>query len=152
MKNEETRSTLVTLSVVLLFLTTGCATSFTPWQGRQVYQGGGGTVRQSNGIDIWENGEPDRPYIILGVIDSSTVPSSSILVGAVFSAASAGDMVNVAKKNGGDAIILVSEQATSGGYTGMVNPTYGGGANVTLRERVGRNAKVVVVKYVTDRY
>jgi hypothetical protein len=105
-------------------------------------------VRTVKGVDIWENGEPDRPYVIVGVIDSATLPTSGVLLGAALAAGSEGDMVNVAKKNGGDAVILVSEQTTSGGYNATVTPDYFGGGTVAIRERVGEISKVLVVKYV----
>jgi hypothetical protein len=133
---------------LVLVFAAGCATSFTPWRGGQVIQGRGGSVRTVKGVDIWENGEPDRPYVIVGVIDSATLPTSSILLGATLAAGSESDMVNAAKKNGGDAVILVSEQFTSGGYNAMVTPNYSGGGTVTIRERVGKVSKVLVVRYV----
>jgi hypothetical protein len=87
-------------------------------------------VRTVKGVDIWENGEPDRPYVIVGVIDSATLPTSGVLLGAALAAGSESDMVDAAKKNGGDAVILVSEQTTGGGG------------------RVGTISKVLVVRYV----
>ncbi len=52
------------LIVVLLMTIYGCAmvigtkTSFTPWEGEQIYQGNGGAVVADNGVEFWSQGEP----------------------------------------------------------------------------------------------
>ena len=50
----------------------GCSsTKFTEYHGSEVLQGAGGEERTVDGIDFWEKGDPDRKYIILGVIEES---------------------------------------------------------------------------------
>jgi hypothetical protein len=62
---------LVVLAASTLLLTACAHTNFTEYRGPSVVAGKGGTVKNGDGIDIWENGDPDRKYQILGVIDDS---------------------------------------------------------------------------------
>ena len=61
---------LAALLLVGLLFASGCATTtFTEYRGPSIAQGSGGTVRTVDGIDFWENGNPNRKFKILGVID-----------------------------------------------------------------------------------
>ena len=39
------------------------------YHGNRIFQGEGGTVRIVNGMEIWENGQPNRKYKIIGIIE-----------------------------------------------------------------------------------
>jgi hypothetical protein len=122
------------LAVVLVaILSTSCrsTTGFTEYRGQGVVEGKGGTVRVVEGIDFWENGEPDRRYRILGVIDDSR--------GEGFVSRSGKDkaIAKVARERGGDAVIL---SGSSREFTGV---DLGSGA-----AHYRRITKLVVVKYV----
>ena len=74
-------------------------------------------MRTINGIDIWENGEPNRPYRVIGIIDDSTLESNGAQPGtldilSVASAVSLGSrdnrLVSEAKKHGADAIVALN--------------------------------------------
>jgi hypothetical protein len=52
----------------------GCASAptpkFTPYTGSEVFHGkGGGSVTVVDGIDFWEEGDANRDYLILGMIE-----------------------------------------------------------------------------------
>ena len=59
--------------LVATLLICGCSTTkFTEYHGSEVFQGkGGGAVSNVDGIDIWEDGDADRKYKILGLIEQS---------------------------------------------------------------------------------
>jgi len=64
---------MISMAFVATVLLCGCSsTKFTEYHGAEVYQGAGGNVRTVDGIDFWENGEPDRKYKILGVLDEGS--------------------------------------------------------------------------------
>jgi hypothetical protein len=120
-------STLLFATVLLC----GCSsTNFTEYRGPAVVQGNGGTVRVVDGIDFWENGNPDRKFKILGVIDDSR--RDGIFTGSGRDSA----IAKVARERGGDAVILVDSDRELSGVD-----QYG---DVHYR----RNTKLMVVKYV----
>ncbi|HXD01657.1 MAG TPA: hypothetical protein VN048_20135 [Verrucomicrobiae bacterium] len=113
-----------TLSALLVatFLLGGCSTStkFTEYQGTDVFQGkGGGAVSDVDGIDFWEDGDADRKYKILGLIEHSRGKRPPF--GRFFrSFSSSGDsesaIAKAARKNGGDAVIVLGgDDEQSGG-------------------------------------
>ena len=107
------------ISLVLLPSCSSLVTStqFKPWSGHDVYLGQGGTKRAVNGIDIWENGEPDRTYKVLGVLEDSTLENTgaapnTLNVLSVMSAWSLASrdkrLAREAAKHGADAIVFWS--------------------------------------------
>jgi hypothetical protein len=99
---------LSTLFVATVFLCGCSSTKFTEYHGSEVFQGTGGSVRVVDGIDFWENGDSNRKYKILGVIDESH--KHGYLPGRfnrLFS--DSGDresaIAKVAHKQGGDAVV-----------------------------------------------
>jgi hypothetical protein len=82
-------------------------TKFAEYRGTdtgQAIQGKGGTVKTVAGIDFWENGDPNRKYKIIGVIDHSAME--------VWPLGSSGEkaIARTAKEHGGDAVILAGER------------------------------------------
>jgi hypothetical protein len=120
---------VVALTSVLLV---SCATTnFTEYRGESVVRGKGGAVRKVEGIDFWENGDPNRKYRILGVIDDTRGD------GLISRARKDTDIAEVARQYGGDAVVLIGSDREIRG----VDVYYGG---VDYR----RITKLLVVQYV----
>jgi hypothetical protein len=91
----------VAMTTMLVTSCTKIRTNFTEYRGSSVIEGKGGTIRVVDGIDFWENGEPDRKYKIIGVIDDyrgegliSRLVSRDVTI------------ANMAREKGGDAVII----------------------------------------------
>lgn len=121
---------LSSLMLVGLMLAAGCAsTNFTEYRGPSIAQGTGGTVRTVDGIDFWENGNPNRKFKVLGVIDDKRGDG-------LFSQSSRDKaLASVAKAKGGTAIILIGSKSQ---LTGIDNY---GNAHRSV------STKVMLVKY-----
>lgn len=66
---------LLLLFLISLFI--GCtSTRFVEYRGQAVIEGKGGTVRNVKGIDIWETGEPNGKYRILGLINQEMIQNN----------------------------------------------------------------------------
>lgn len=114
-----------------ILLVSCASTNFTEFRGPNIVEGKGGTIRTAKGIDFWDNGEPDRKYRILGVIDDSRGE------GLASALTKDGTIAKVAKQHGGDAVIFVRGANEFRGVnlqTGDVN--------------YRRMSKFVVVKYI----
>ena len=144
------------LLALVLGLLTGCvATQFEAYRGQAVFDGKGGAVRNVSGIDIWDVGEPDCKYQIIGYVRQDTEQNGGLLSRAIASSASESAMIDVAKKHGGDGIIFVSSSsritgahtASSGYVTGYgSSSSYVGGSDThfsTSEQRL-----VAVVRYL----
>ncbi len=111
----------ITLMLCILFagafLTGGCSsTKFEKYDGSATLQENVGEVYSVDGIDFWKNGQPDRQYLILGVLEQSHhhhVPLGR--VSRVFSNSSGREeaIAKAARKNGGDAVVFVAEDPES---------------------------------------
>jgi len=125
------RHHLLAVLLVTILATSCSTTNFTEYRGQGVVEGKGGTVRVVEGIDFWENGEPDRKYRILGVIDDSRGD------GLISRLGKDGAIAKVARERGGDAVIL------SGSSRELRGVDLDSGA--AYHRRI---TKLVVVKYV----
>lgn len=84
------------LTALFSGLVTSCSsTKFMEYRGPNIVQGKGGTLRVVDGVDFWENGDPDRKYKILGVIDDSRGDGLISRIGKD------SDIANKAKEYGG---------------------------------------------------
>lgn len=155
------RQLLVFLAMITLLC--GCAaTSYSDWEGSQIYQGHGGARKVVNGIELWTDGAPPRAFRIIGVItderNKAPIPMASFH----------SDIARLAKKRGGDAAIIVGTSVenvatlftpvtTTGTQTGTIQ-TYGdtsyysGSSSHTSSGQTAVNvrrqtAKIVVVTY-----
>lgn len=121
--------------VLVCLLVAGCAT-FKPWSSQQTYQGKGGTFHKVGDMDVWDYGEPDRPYRIIGVIKYVSPITGGIFL--VFNLLTMNDMlVDTAKQQGADGIMILSD---SQDYVGK---SEAGISRVSLKK------VVVAIKYVT---
>lgn len=135
---------------------------FAAYEGKNALrEGEGGTKKTVNGIDFWEDGAPPRQFKLLGYISDRRHKTG--LVGMFRMAGLEGDIADVAKKNGGDAVILMKSEAetvgiisnSTGSATGTAT-TNGGTTNArasgwssTSSSAVQKQqSKYAVVKYV----
>lgn len=137
-------------TIVALGATAAKAQEFAAWEGKQqVYEGQGGTRKTIDGVDFWSNGAPPRKFMLLGYITDRRHKTG--IIGAISMGNLESDVAKVAKQAGGDAVILVSENAETTGYVGNAwnnpngGPTWGNGAPVQKQ-----NSKFAVVKYLPD--
>lgn len=66
-------------------------------------RGSGGACENVNGVEVWTHGAPNRPYLVIGVIED-TRPGGVILM-----ARRVGTVTGEAKRRGGDGIIVIAE-------------------------------------------
>ncbi|WP_244232769.1 hypothetical protein [Methylacidiphilum caldifontis] len=107
------------LSFLCLLVFGGCSkTTYIPFEDGARTIGKGGAIHKVNGIDVWTDGNPDRPYKIIGVIHDSR---SSLRKGSVEK-----DAAKIAKKMGGDALFEYQTFGlTPGGITGAIGGAAG---------------------------
>ncbi|MDD4933265.1 MAG: hypothetical protein PHO89_07360 [Methylacidiphilaceae bacterium] len=106
------RSLLLPLGLLPCFLLlAACAnTTYIPVENGKKTVGKGAILRKVNGIDVWSDGEPPRPYKIVGVIHDRR---SALRKGDLLK-----DVAKVAKKRKGDAVLEYQAYgAVSGGAT-----------------------------------
>jgi hypothetical protein len=87
------------------FLFEGCSTDYYTYTGPEIYQGTGGAAKNVDGINIWLVGTLLRKFKIIGYITDSR-PGGPIPMAMRNS-----DLATVAKKNGGDGILIKGDQA-----------------------------------------
>lgn len=92
-----------------------------------------------DGIEIWKSGTPPRRYEVIGYIDDTRRVTG--LINQARLKGLPGKLARIAKANGGDAIIAVSEDESA---TGVAGNAYGA---VVVKERTSRFA---VVRYLPE--
>ncbi|MDA1278284.1 MAG: hypothetical protein O2960_30185 [Verrucomicrobia bacterium] len=148
----------------------GCAaftkTTFSEYRGPSEFQGQGGTVRKVDDIDVWETGAPNRKYRVLGIIQQSHYDNHS-LVSVIAGASKDSAIVKEAKKQGGDAIIVLGSSSAITGYstagsihgsqTGSLSGygsgssysgTYRGSLSAQTRANTQTEKSIAVIKYL----
>jgi hypothetical protein len=86
------RIRVVLCSTLLATLVVSCQIPYTPYHGATASRSGhGGTVRVVDGVDLWEDGEPERKFKILGVLQDDHESDSAL--------------ASAAKKHGGNVLI-----------------------------------------------
>jgi hypothetical protein len=111
------KTKILSLVALASVLAGGCSTppSFTEFHGKEIFQGAGGEVRSVDGVDFWENGEPDRRYIIVGVIDQSTKDQrplnhlSQVIEDSGGSSDRDNAIAKVARAHSGDAVVVMTK-------------------------------------------
>lgn len=102
-----------------------------------VVEGAGGTMDVVDGIEIWKSGNPPMRYEVIGYIDDSRRVTG--LINQARLKGLPGKLAKIAKANGGDAIVPVSEDEA---LAGVATNAYGA---VPVMKRTSRFA---VVKYL----
>ena len=138
------------------------AQDFVAYEGKNaVQEGEGGTKKSVDGIDMWADGAPPRKFTLMGYINDRRHKSG--LIGMISMSSRESDIVALAKKQGADAVILVSEGAETVGFVGANNATTTGNVNTfgntgTVRAQTWgvqtsaavqkNNSRYAVVKYL----
>ena len=141
----------ILISAILLAAITGCAsTSFQAYEGSGQHRvGQGGTRTTVDGVDIWDNGDPPRHYLIIGYIDDQRGGDG------ISNSMRNGDIAAKVKEAKGDAAIFLNSNSQ---VTGMVSTgtgqtyTYGNQTNA-FGTGFGipsskMNSKYMVIKYI----
>jgi hypothetical protein len=124
-------------SVLATLLVTGCATTvYKPFEGKaNPFEGQGGTKIVVDGMELWDNGEPPRKFMVLGIIDDQR-PGGIISMTLLEN-----DIVKKAREVGGDALIQLGNQSHITGF--YTSP--GSSTSMALRRN---RAKFAVIKFV----
>ncbi len=143
------------LALICCFLTGCTSTQFSEYRGQAVFDGKGGSVHKVDGIDVWETGEPDCKYQVIGFIDQHTIQSGELIVHLLTSSASESQLIKEAKNHGGDAIIFVSSSSQILGASSQVNGNFiTDGSNGTFQGNgstyihTSEQRQVAIVKYL----
>src|SRR5437773_10072368 len=106
--------TAIAMAFVVTLTTSVTAQEFLPYEGKNaVREGEGGTKKVVDGIDFWADGAPPRPFKLLGYISDRRHKTG--LLGMVRMSGRERGVADVAKKNGGDDVVLVASEAETAG-------------------------------------
>ena len=122
----------IILSIILAIGICGCAnTRYTEFRGEGIIQGKGGSLREVSDVEIWENGEPNRKYKILGFAQDNR--GSGPIANAIWDSA----IIKLVKEKGGDAVIVESTIRVLSG----IDPKYG-------YAQYANRSKIMIIKYL----
>jgi hypothetical protein len=156
MKSAPLAFLIVPLAALALSLSS-CITSYYAYQGGAPTVGQGGASKRIDGIDIWLIGAPPRTYQIIGYIED-TRPGGPIPMARRYA-----KLAEVAKQQGGDGVLIQSDDAqymgsiTSGNAFTTANGRFNGngfnGSAFTTGTSVSapmnrREGKFFVIKYL----
>jgi hypothetical protein len=126
--------------VFLILLCCGCAsTSFSRYQGKQAawpISQGSFVEKQNHGVDVIR-GLPSRPYELVGSVEGSGMERKNMFGGrSIYSPDVLGAIAQIAKRNGADAIVLLSSEREFAGFFNYqqtyTSPTYAFGIATTM--------------------
>lgn len=128
-------------AVFLAVLLNGCtSTTYKEYVGGREVKGQGGTRELIEGVEVWENGAPNRPFRVIGIIDDhrggGVIPRMSRL----------SDIAKKTKEAGGDAVIVYQEGSEIAGFISDSYSSTTGSANV-YGSRVGGSASTSTSGY-----
>ena len=122
----------IILPIILATIICGCAnTRYTEYRGDGIIQGKGGSVRTVSGVEIWENGEPNRKYKIIGFAQDNR--GEGPIANAVWDSA----ITKLVKQKSGDAVVFVS---TTKVLSGIILE------NGVIQHR--NESKILIIKYL----
>ena len=122
----------IILPIILANMICGCAnTRYTEYRGDGIIQGKGGSVRTVSGVEIWENGEPNRKYKIIGFAQDNR--GEGPIANAVWDSA----ITKLVKQKSGDAVVFVS---TTKVLSGIILE------NGVIQHR--NESKILIIKYL----
>jgi len=146
----------------------GCAlytqTEFAEFRGPSEFRGRGGTVKKIEGIEVWTSGEPNVRFKVLGVIDQSHYNNASIM-SLIAGLTKNSEIIALAKKQGGDAIIALGSGSAVTGYSSIGYATghasgvyskgmYSGSASALSTSYTHADtqtySRLAVIKYLSD--
>jgi hypothetical protein len=130
----------------VFILLAGCAsTTYKEFIGGHEITGAGGTRQIVDGIEVWENGAPNRPFHVIGIVDDERgggiIPRYSRL----------SDISKKARESGGDAVIIYQEGSEIAGFISDSYKSVGGSNAISTSgssTAVTRlKTKAAVIKY-----
>lgn len=155
---------LLLASVLAISAAPSLAQEFTAYEGKKaVTEGDGGAKKTVQGIDFWSDGTPPRKFQLLGYISDRRHKSG--LFGMISMSNLEGSIADVAKKNGGDAVILMASESETLGFVGTSFGSAQGSAMANRNTVTGsstgwassqssavqkQNSKYAVLKYLPD--
>ena len=144
-------------------LVAGCSTDYQPLESRApiVREGGSGTRKVVDGVDIWTSGEPPRKYQVLGIINDERLQAPFEMqryyhdIAAKVKQAGGSGAIEAYSNSQITAIVSNSSTTSSGTVTayGAGNVAvgqYSGSSNTTgwTAAQQNHSARFVVVKYL----
>ncbi len=101
------------LSLGAALVLSGCSTTtYMDYAGAPVQRGKGGAFLIVDGMELWQEGRPNRPYRVVGVITDSRP------VGVWTMGPRATTVARMAREHGGDAVVMESDvREFTGTYT-----------------------------------
>jgi len=132
------------------------AQEFIAYEGKHaVQEGEGGTKKVVDGIDIWTTGTPPHKFKLLGYIDDRRHKSG--IRGWIAMSSLESDIADIARKQGGNAVILVAEGNETVGFIGTgdssTNTTIGvRGNTANVHSQTSDTAGSVAVQKHNSRY
>lgn len=105
--------TTMIVALTIVFLLTGCArvtTEYKAFEGAQegIIDGKGGSKVVVDDMEIWDDGEPPRKFKVIGFVEDTRVAR---VAGWMQLSSLRGDIVEMAREVGGDAIIKLNAQS-----------------------------------------
>ena len=132
-KNVKLLFILALISIIMSCMST---TSFQKWNGPNEFCGNGGSYVTENGIDIYTTGDPDKKFLILGVVSHNILASGEYIAlfgdSRIYSA-----LAKEAKKQGGDAVIILNSKSN------IISPARSDCGSVASSK-----SQAVVIKYI----
>ena len=145
------------IAVAMAAVLAGCATTtYKEYVGGKEVTGTGGAREMVDGMEVWTEGMPNRPFRVIGVIDDTRgggrLPMASRL----------SDIAKKAKEANGDAVVIYREGSEVAGFVnnsfGTANATayrsgnvvnaYGSGQSTAFSAPMMRmSTKAAVIKY-----
>lgn len=127
---------------LLLVLAVGCVkypdANWSEWRGAQPVGGEPvGAVAKRDGIDFWSHGVPDRPYVVVAVLDQDFVEDQDYIERAPRA------IIRAAREHGANAVVLREAEVGRSTVKGSVG-MYGG----HVGESAHRRLMYWVVRYV----
>lgn len=140
------------LLLALVLGLTGCVTtSYKTFESaaNPVYVGRGGTKELVDGMEVWDNGEPPRPYSVIGFVEDQR-PDAPFPMQELRK-----DVVKKARAAGGDAVVQVSSHSQVTGMVGISTGNAWGnwrsasaiGTSFAMPTRTN-SARFAVIRYV----
>jgi hypothetical protein len=109
----------ILLILSLIAACTGCSTTtFLRSTGTGIQRGNGGAFRMVDGIELYQEGSPNRPFQVIGVITDSR-PAGPWTLGP-----RANTVAKLAMQNGGQAVIQQSDVREFVGYSTSNNANW----------------------------
>lgn len=146
---RKTMKVLRTMTLGLPFLLVACHTlERYEWVGPTPLRGTGGLMKRENGIEIWVQGEPDRAYIPIKIVETMT--SGTIGVETYLFSVLKKETISLS----GDGFILLTKDARSGGTyiaASAATNSYGSiyGNTFSSRSTTTSSAIAVPIQYNT---